>query len=67
MQNKLLRVSKLQVGSALFFHLSEKLIDPVDQQTSVLLNQVQKMPDRDAGPDLPHWTQVFSLCCQYLM
>lgn len=58
----------MQVGSAgLFFHLSEKLIDQVGQQTLELLNQVQKMPDHDAGPDPPHWTQVFSLCCQYLM
>lgn len=53
--------------SASFFHLSEKLTDQVDQQTMELLNLVQKMPDRDVGFDLPHWTQVFSLCCRYLM
>lgn len=60
-------LSKLQVVSALFFHLSEKLFDQVGQLTSELSNQVQKMPDHDAGPDLHHWTQVFALCCQYLM
>lgn len=62
-----MRLSKLHVGPVLFFHLSEKLIDQVDQQTSELLSQVQKMLDHDAEPDLPHWIQVFSLYCQYLM